>query len=196
MRALLVILATLFTSCVANPRPWLHPYRPTTTLGGLVYCAKHHIPTISVIGYHSIVTREKIVLVHDWAPQALKCGDDSPNTLPEDTNFDRTNVHSVRGRITFCPLCYAEYRHCYDGNRPLSDEDIQQITSTIERDSEFRKPILHLFAVRGPNAVVIGGRQEHVGDVFSEVGLRKRGDKWVVAYPASSHRIIAIGREL
>jgi hypothetical protein len=160
-----------------------------------VYCAKHHIPTISVIGYHSIVTREKIVLVHDWAPQALRCGDDSPNTLPEDTNFDRTNVHSVRGRITFCPLCYAEYRHCYDGNRQLSDEDIREITSVVGQQSDFHKPILHLFAVRGPNAVVIGGRQEHVGDVFSEIGLRKRGDKWIIADPVSSHRIVAIGRE-
>jgi hypothetical protein len=64
------------------------------------------------------------------------------------------------------------------------------------RHSEFLKPILRVFAVRGPNAVVLGGRQEHVGDVFSEIGLRKRGDKWVVAYPVSSHRVIAIGREL
>ena len=79
--------------------------------------------------------------------------------------------------------------------RQLSDEDTRKITSVVGQQSDFHNPILHLFAVRDPNAVVIGGRQEHVGDVFCEIGWRKRGDKWIIADPISTHSIVAVGRE-
>jgi hypothetical protein len=195
MRAFLGILALLLAGCAANERPWLHPYRPTTTEGGFTYCAKHHIPTISVIGYHSVRTHDRIVFVHDYSPECEKCWQDSPNRLADDAKFHRTKIHSVRGRITFCPLCDADYWHCYGGNRSLSDEDVQQITSLVMQHPQFHKPILRIFAVYSPNAVVIGGHQEHVGDVFSKIGLEKRRGRWIVAYPVSSHRIIAIGRD-
>ncbi len=175
--------------------PWLHPYRPTTMVHGLAYCAKHHIPTISVIAYHSIQTHDKLVLVHDYAPRALKCTDDCPNRLADDSRLNRTSVHPMRGRITFCARCTWEYYHCLYGARPLSDSDVQQITSLVTHDATFHKPILHIFAVYGPNAVAVGGRDERVGDVFTDVGLGKRHGKWRVTYAASSHRVVAIGRD-
>jgi hypothetical protein len=193
--ALIGIIAALLTSCASMQRPWLHPYRPTSTIGGQTYCAKHHIPTISIIGYHSIQSQEKIVLVHDWDPQALKCNPDNPNRLADDSKFHRTSIHSVRGIITFCPLCDADYWHCRGGDHQLSDADVQQITALVTRYPEFRRPILRIFAVYSPNAVAMGGRQERVGDIFTDIGLAKRGDRWVVAYPVSSHRVVAIGRD-
>ena len=99
------------------------------------------------------------------------------------------------GTITYCPLCDADYWHCHGGGRQLGETDIQQITSIVMHHSEFHKPILRIFAVYSPNAVVIGGRQERVGDVFSDIGLAKLGDRWVIAYPVSSHRVVATGRD-
>jgi hypothetical protein len=196
MRAIFGLFAVLLTGCAAEQRPWLYPYyRPTTKIGGLTDCAKHHIPTISIIGYHSIDTHDRLVLVHDWSPEALRCNPDNPNRLADDRKFHRTKIHPVRGVITFCARCSWDYWHCVGGNRQLADSDVEQITSLALHDPAFRKPILHRFAVYSPNAVVVGGRDEQVGDVFTDIGLEKRDGRWVIAYPASSHRVVATGRD-
>ncbi|MEY2578473.1 MAG: hypothetical protein QOI49_1297 [Verrucomicrobiota bacterium] len=188
-----LVVAVLSSPALAessSPRP----YRPTTTIRGLTYCAKHHIPTISVIAYHSINTRDRLVLVHDWSPQAMKCTDLYPNRLADDSRLSRTSIHSMRGRITFCARCSWEYYHCKGGNRRLTDSDIQQITSLALDEPRFRKPILHIFAVYSPNAIAVGGGEGHVGDVFTDIGLEKRRGRWSITSPASSHRIVAVGR--
>ena len=194
-RALIGIIAMVLTSCAATQRPWLHPYRPTTKVDGQTYCAKHQIPTISIIAYHSIQTRDRLVLVHSAEPRTVVCDEDSPNRLADDRRFHRTSIHPVRGIITFCARCSWDYWHCMGGYRQLSDADIQEITALVMHQPQFRRPILHIFAVYSPNAVAVGGRESQVGDVFSDIGLEKRHGKWVVAYPASSYRIVATGRD-
>jgi hypothetical protein len=43
-------------------------------------------------------------------------------------------------------------------------------------------------------ALVVGGREEHAGDVFTDIGVSRRHGRWVVTYPSNRHRIIAVGR--
>lgn len=162
---------------------------------GQTYCAKHHIPTISVMGYRPYETPGDLVLVHDYNPHVDKCWPESPNRLPDDRSFDRTSIHTVRGIITFCPLCDADYRRCYGGDRQLSDIDLAQITSLVARHPEFHRPILRMFAVGKPNAIAIGGHQGRVDDLFSDMVFEKHDGRWMVAHPASSHRIVAVGRD-
>jgi hypothetical protein len=192
--ALVGIVALALAGCASTTRPWLNPYRPTVSVRGLTYCAKHSIPTISVRGYHSIRTRDRLVLVHDWDPRSLRCGEDSPNRLPDDSSFNQSSLRPVRGLITFCAPCAQDYWHCRGGGRSLLDADIQKITSLAMQDPTFRRPLVRIFAVYSPNAVAIGGRQERVGDVFTNVGLEKSNGRWRVAYPVSSHRVVAVGR--
>jgi hypothetical protein len=160
----------------------------------MTYCTKHDIPTISVIGYHSVRTRDKLVLVHDWDPRSIACDERSPNRLADDSKLYPTSIHTMRGSVTFCPRCNADYWHCRGGGRRLTDTDVQQITALATRQSEFRTPILHIFAVSSPKAAAIGGHEQRIGDIFTDVVLAKRHGRWAVEYPVSAHRIVSIGR--
>ena len=161
---------------------------------GQTYCAVHHALTISTAGYRPFDPPGGLTLVHDYNPRVDKCWPKSPNRLPDYMSFDRTSIHTARGVITFCPLCDADYRHCYGGDRRLSDSDLEQITSLLTRQPDFHQPVLRIFAVGKARAIAIGGHQAHVGDVFSDIVVEKRDGGWKVASPASGHRIVAIGR--
>ena len=76
----------------------------------------------------------------------------------------------------------------------MSDSDLGQITSLLTRHPEFHQPVLRIFAVGKARAIAIGGHQAHVGDVFSDIVVEKGDGGWKVAYPASGHRIVAVGR--
>ena len=169
--------------------------KDTYTRHGHTYCAKHHTPTISVIGYRPFAASGGITFVHHDSPHVLQCWPNSPNRLADDRSFDRTSIHTTRGIITFCPVCDADYRHCYGGNRRLGGADLDQIKSIVMRDRKFHKPIIRIYATSKPRAVAIGGHQGRVGDVFTYVVLDKRASGWTVVYPASSHRIVATGRD-
>jgi hypothetical protein len=196
MKLVVFTVVTLFTSCVSDRRPWLHPFKPTTTVGSLTYCRKHHIPLISVVGYHSENGPEKIVLVHSAEPLAHVCDDDCPNAMWDDCALKRTELHPVRRVITFCLSCTVEWWNCISGYRQLDDADLQQITSLILRDPKFRKPVIRVFGgVRG-SVGAVGGRAEQAGDVFAVVGLKKHHGKWRFDSPVSSHRVVAVGQSL
>ena len=174
----------------------LHAEQPKVTYKrhGQTYCAVHHVPTISTAGYRPFDPPGGLTLVHDYNPRVDKCWPKSPNRLPDHMSFDRTSIHTARGVVTFCPLCDADYRHCYGGDRWLSDSDVGQITSLLTRHPEFHQPVLRIFAVGNARAIAIGGHQAHVGDVFSDIAVEKRDGGWKVTYPSSGHRIVAVGR--
>jgi hypothetical protein len=63
------VLMCIIAAAVAAPA--IAQTHGSKQVKGLTYCTKHDIPTISVIGYHSIRTRDKLVLVHDWDPCSI-----------------------------------------------------------------------------------------------------------------------------
>jgi hypothetical protein len=80
------------------------------------------------------------------------------------------------------------------GDHRLAEADIQQITSLVMRRSDFRHPLIRIFPVYEQRALAIGGHEDHVGDVFTDIGLTRRRGRWVISSPADSHRILALGR--
>ncbi|HZE56597.1 MAG TPA: hypothetical protein VE031_01970 [Chthoniobacterales bacterium] len=186
-----VLVCTIAVALAASASGQTHG---TKQVKGLTYCIKHDIPTISVIGYHSVRTRDKLVLVHDWDPLSIACDERSPNRLADDSKFYPTSIHTMRGIVTFCPRCNADYWHCRGSSRRLTDADVHQITALATRQSQFCAPILHIFAVSSPKAAVIGGHEQRVGDIFTDIVLAKRHGKWAVEYPVSAHKVVAIGR--
>jgi hypothetical protein len=192
MRALLVMSIALLTGCATDQRPWLHPYRPTTKVGGLTYCAKHHRPLVSVRGFQS--SSDPLVLVHSADPHSVVCDERSPNSLNEDQHLTRTSLHVERTTVTYCPICAAEYWQCMGGDHQLTQHDIQQITPLALHTPSFRQPIIRIFPVYEHHVIVVGGAEDHVGDVFTDLGVAERRGRWVVAYPVDTHRITAVGQ--
>ena len=191
-RALIaIVLGATITGCT-SPRPWLSPWKPTLIVHGQRYCAKHHIPLISVRGFEASLN--PLVLVHSADARSPVCDEDTPNRVGDRYSFHRTSLHPFHSVITYCARCSAEYFHCVGGDHRLTDTDIEQIKSLVLRDADFKKPIIRIFAVYDEHAVAIGGREQQVGDVFSSTGLVKRHGRWIVLYPAFTGRVIAAGR--
>lgn len=182
---LLVCSAALLLGCATQ-------HHRTIVVGGLKYCAKHHRPLISVRGFQS--SSDPLVLVHSADPHSVVCDERFPNSIYEDQHLTRTSLHVERTTVTYCPLCAAGYWQCMGGDRQLTDADIQQITALALHTPGFRHPIIRIFPVYERHAIAVGGGEEHVGDVFSDLGVAQRHGHWVVAYPADTHRIVALGQ--
>jgi hypothetical protein len=76
----------------------------------------------------------------------------------------------------------------------LSEHDIQQITAFALQQPGFRRPVIRIVPVYDRHAVAVGGGEDRVGDIFTDLGVAQRHGRWVVAYPSDSHRIVAVGR--
>jgi Carboxypeptidase regulatory-like domain len=75
--------------------------------GGVVLCAKHHIPLISAHGFGSTdyAKRERtITLIHTWGLQRRR-EECNPNHIPLDQSLHRSKDRPIPLVITYCPKC-------------------------------------------------------------------------------------------
>ena len=185
-RALLVAcIAPLLLGCATEQRR-------TVVVDGKTHCARHSRPLISVQGFQA--GSDPLVLVHSAEPRSRPCGERSPNRIYDDQNLTRTSLHGDRARVTYCPVCAADYWRCMGGERELGRMDVQHITALALRQHGFRRPILRIFPVYEHHAVAVGGAEDQVSDVFTYLSVAQRDGRWAVAYPLRSHRIVALGQ--
>ena len=175
----------LLASCATH-------YHRTILVGGETYCAKHHRPLISVRGFQS--SSNPLVLVHSADPRSVPCDKRSPNRIGDDQHLIRSSIHIERATVTYCPVCAAEYWRCMGGDRHLTESDIHDITALALRQPQFRRPVIRIVPVYEDHALVVGGREDHGGDIFTDFSVARRQGRWVVAYPVDSHRVTAVGR--
>lgn len=182
---LLVFSAALLAGCATQ-------HHRTVVVGAQTYCAKHHRPLISVRGFQS--SSNPLMLVQDADPRSVPCDEHSPNRIGDDQHLTRNSIHVERTTVTYCPICATEYWQCMGGGQSLSEHDIQQITALALQQRGFRRPVIRIVPVYDRHALVVGGGEDHVGDIFTDLGVAQRHGRWVVAYPIDSHRIVAVGR--
>jgi hypothetical protein len=186
-RALIGFLsAALLSGCASHAG---HTKR-TIDIAGQTSCTKHRIPLITVRGFES----KPLMLVHDADPRSVPCDERSPNRIWDSQNLARDHLRPVRALITYCPRCAAEFWQCMGGDHRLTEADTQQITSLVMRRSDFPHPLIRIFPVYEQRALAIGGHEDHVDDVFSDIGLTRRHGCWFISSQADSHRILALGR--
>jgi hypothetical protein len=181
------IAATFLSACATNSGE----VKRTVVIGGQVSCAKHRIPLITVRGFEA----KPLTLVHSADPRSVPCDERAPNRIWDSQHLIRTNLHPVRHIVTYCPRCEAEYTECLAGYQ-LSEEDIQQISALVSGRADIRKPIIRLVAVDTGRALVDAGREEHVGDIFDDVGVTKHKGRWHISSSIDAHKIIATGQPL
>lgn len=167
-------------------------YRRTVIVGGQRYCAKHHRPLITVRGFQS--SSDPLVLVHSADPRSVPCDERSPNRIYDDQRLTRTKIHVERADVTYCPVCAAEYWQCMGGALRPGEQAIRQIAAFVLHCSDFRQPLIRIVPMAEDRVLVVGGHEEQVGDVFTDLGVSQRHGRWVVTYPGENHRIIALGR--
>ena len=165
-------------------------HHATRVVHGQAYCAKHRIPLITVNGFRA----KPGVLVDAAMPRSVPCTERSPNRIWDSQNFTRDQLRPVPGLISYCSRCAAEFWQCEGGDHQLSDIDVQQITSLVSSRGDFRRPIIRVFAIYDQHAVAVGGREDRVGDVFTDVILVRRSGRWVISAPVAIRRVVAIGR--
>jgi hypothetical protein len=76
----------------------------------------------------------------------------------------------------------------------LSKKDIDAIMGLVLMRRDFKKPVIRVIPFSKTRALVVGGREGEVGDLFSDLSVSKRGGRWVVQYAGVSHRIVASGK--
>jgi hypothetical protein len=180
------ITAALFVSCASAS-----DMKRTLVIAGQLCCAKHRIPLITVRGFEA----KPLTLVHSADPRSAQCDERTPNRIWDSQHLIRTSLHPVRHVVTYCPRCEAEYTECLAGYH-LSNADIEQIGTAVSRRKDVRKPIIRIVAVDRNRALVDAGHEEHVGDIFDELGVTKRHDGWSVSSSVDPHRVIATGELL
>jgi hypothetical protein len=181
------IVAGFLSACAINSGE----VKRTVVIGGQVSCAKHRISLITVRGFEA----EPLMLVHSADPRSVPCDERAPNRIWDSQHLIRTSLHPVRGIVTYCPRCEAEYTECLAGYR-LSDSDVQHIRALVLRRADVRETIIRIVAVDTGRALVDAGREEHVGDVFDDVGVTKRQGRWHIPSSIDAHKVIATGQLL
>jgi hypothetical protein len=181
-----VFAAALLSGCSTTGE-----VKRTVVVGGQVCCARHRIALITVRGFEA----KPLTLVHSADPRSSQCDERTPNRIWDSQHLIRTSLHPVRHIVTYCPRCEAEYTDCLADWR-LSDTDIQQITALVSRRTDIRKPVIRIVAVDKNHALVDAGHEEHVKDIFDELGVTKRQQRWQVSSSIDAHRVIATGRLL
>ena len=76
----------------------------------------------------------------------------------------------------------------------MSNDDVQQITALVSSRRDFRRPLIRIFPIYEHYAVAIGGHEDHVGDVFTDVRVVRRHGRWMISDPVTARRIVAVGR--
>jgi hypothetical protein len=82
---------------------------PTIKSGsGVVLCAKHRIPLLTVRGYgvqdYAPGPRRTITMIHTFGKQ-LEREQCNPNYIPRDKSLKRTKDYPVPVSVTYCPKC-------------------------------------------------------------------------------------------
>lgn len=185
----LVIFALIILTAFANARA---EQKRSMILNGMHCCVKHRKPLISVPGFQS--SSNPLVLVHAADPRSAVCDGRAPNRIADDQHLARSKIHVEPHSVTYCPRCAAEYWQCMGRDPVLSTKDIQQITEVLLERADFRQPIIRIIPFSKARALVIGGRENQVGDRFSDISVSKRVGKWVVSFPGELHKVEALGR--
>jgi hypothetical protein len=178
-------LVALLASCASQSSG----VKRTTIVDGQRHCVKHHIPRITVRGFEA----KPLMLVHSAEARSPQCDEHAPNRIWDSRRLRKTKLHPIQGMVTYCPRCEADYTTCMVDYRPF-ESDIQQITELISRRKDIRKLILRIVPVDRDRVLVDAGRDQHIGDVFDDVGVRKRHGRWHVSSPIDAHKIVALGR--
>jgi hypothetical protein len=164
------------------------------TANASTYCMTHERPLVTVNGFQS--TSNPLVLVHAADPRSVACDKHAPNRIPDDQHLTRSKIHIIPHAVTYCPQCAADYWECMGNYEHLSKKDIGEITALVLMRGDFRKPVIRIIPLSKTRSLVVGGRERKAGDFFSDIGLSKRGGRWVVQYAGVSHRILALGKAL
>jgi hypothetical protein len=183
----LAVVAAVLGACATNSGE----VNRTVVLGGQVCCVKHRIALITVCGFEA----KPLTLVHSADPRSPVCEKRTPNRIWDSQHLIRTTLHPVRAVITYCPRCEVDYIECLAGYR-LSSTDVQQIGVLVSRRSDIRKPIIRILSVDVNRALVDAGHEEHIGDVFDEVGVTKHQGRWRISSSIDAHKVIATGKLL
>jgi hypothetical protein len=86
----------------------LRSHPTITSRIGVVSCAKHHIPLLTVRGYgvqdYARGRRRTITLIHTFGKQ-LEREQCNPNYIPRDKSLTRSKDYPVPVSVTYCPKC-------------------------------------------------------------------------------------------
>jgi hypothetical protein len=86
----------------------LRSHPTITSRSGVVSCAKHRIPLVTVRGYgvpdYAPGPRRTITLIHTFGKQ-LEREECNPNYIPRDKSLKRTKDYPVPVSVTYCPKC-------------------------------------------------------------------------------------------
>jgi hypothetical protein len=86
----------------------LRSHPTITSRSGVVSCAKHHIPLLTVRGYgvedYAQGRHRTITLIHTFGKQ-LEREQCNPNYIPRDKSLKRSKDYPVPVSVTYCPKC-------------------------------------------------------------------------------------------
>lgn len=187
MKRALVLLA--LGALAATAASQAGEVKRTVMVGGQRYCAKHRVPRITVRGFEA----KPLTLVHRDDPLSPQCDAHAPNRISDSQHLIESSVHTVRGMVTYCPRCEADYTACMAEYR-LAKADEAQITGLVLRRSGLRRPIIRIVPVDTDRALVIVGSEQHVGDIFEDFGVTKEHSQWHVSSAIYPRKILAVGQ--
>jgi hypothetical protein len=160
--------------------------KSSVIISGHRCCVKHRIPLISVRGFEA----KPLVFVHSAEPLTPICDQRAPNRIWDSQRLYRTQLHPVRGIVTYCPRCQAQFLQCMGGDHRLSAADIKQISQLVLQRKDIRKPIIRILAFDKARALVDAGREYRAGDIFDDVALAKRQGRWVFTTAVTPHYLV------